>query len=114
MSDQENPGTRHVRLITDEVMALLKDAGRDRLTEDSKIVLASVLFADNEGVAHIEAGKLSRWCANPGFRRAGRGFLQRRIDHLVKGGALAPGSTPEELRSMVGRAAYAEAEEVAA
>ena len=114
MTDQENPGTVHVRLIEDEVMALLKDTGANRLHPDSKILLAAVLFADNEGVAHIEGGKLSRWCANPGSQRAGRGFLQRRIAHLVKVGALAPGSTPTELRSMVGRAAYAEAEEVAA
>lgn len=113
MTDQENPGTRHVRLITDECMAVLKDRGENRLNADSKIMLATVLFADDEGVAYIEPGKLALWCGDPGNARAGRSFLKRRINHLVKAGVLAPGSTPTELRSMIGRAAYAEAEEVA-
>lgn len=115
MTEQEqNPGTRHIRLIQDDCLAALKDRGENRLNADSKILLASVLFVDDEGVAHIEPGKLALWCGDPGHARAGRSFLKRRINHLVKAGALAPGSTPTELRSMIGRAAYAEAEEVAA
>ena len=114
MSDQENPGTRHIRLITAECVALLKNTGVDRLSVDTKILLAAILFADDEGIAYIQSGKLSHWCGDQRFKRASNRFLQKRIDHLVTVGVLAPGSTPTELRSMVGRAAYAEVEAVAA
>lgn len=114
MSDQENPGTVHVRLIEDECLALLENTGEDRISVDSKIILATVLLADGEGIAHLERGQLAHWCGDQRFKRASNRFLQKRIDHLVTVGVLAPGSTPTELRSMVGRAAYAEAEEVAA
>lgn len=114
MTDQENPGTVHVRLIEDECLALLENTSETRLNTDAKIMLATIMLADDEGVAHLEGGQLARWCGEPGYARAGRGFLSRRITYLTKVGVLAPGSRPTELRSMVGRAAYAATEEVAA
>lgn len=112
MTARENPGSRHVRLILDECMDLLKDRGESRLNADAKILLAAILFADSEGVAHLEGGQLARWCGSPTYAKAGRSFLKRRIDFLIEVGLLAPGSTLVELRSMVGRSAYGEVEEV--
>ena len=113
-SQDQNPGTVHVRLIEDECLALLENTSETRLNVDAKIMLATTMLADDEGVAHLEGGQLARWCGEPGYARAGRGFLSRRIKYLTTIGVLAPGSRPTELRSMIGRAAYAEAEEVAA
>ena len=114
MTDQENPGTVHVRLIEDECLALLENTSNVRLSLDSKILLVVSMFADDEGVAYLEPGKLALWCGDQKHERAATSFLKRKIRKLIAVGLLAPGSTPEELRSMIGRAAYAEAEEVAA
>ena len=114
MTDQENPGTVHVRLIWDDCIALLRNTGEHRISVDTKILLASVLFAYNEGITRMGPRQLRRYCGDQRRKMATTEFLQGRIDNLAEVGVLAPGSTPEELRSMIGRAAYGDAEEVAA
>lgn len=112
MTAQENPGTVSVRLIWSEGIALLKKKGKGSLSVDSKIMLAALLFADDEGVAQMKPRQLARYCADWKNETASPAFLKRRIDALIEAGVLAPGSTPTELRSMIGRSAYGDAEEV--
>lgn len=90
-----------ITLIRDEAMALLRGKGPESLHPTTKILLASVLFADSEGVAHLGSESLRRWCAGPDRRRASQAFIDRRIEELLAAGALAPGSTPKELISML-------------
>lgn len=92
----------HVELLHDEIVAVLRsNRENERLHPASKIVLASILFADSEGVAHLNDNSLRRWCAEPGHQRASKPYLQRQINGLIEAGVLAPGSTPTELRSML-------------
>lgn len=114
MSDQDNPGTTHVRLIRSEALAVLKGNGDVRLHPDQIIMLAALLFADEEGIAYMNPKSIQRWCARPGQYRASERYVQRRIDAMIDAGVLAPGSTPLELRSMIGRSAYSEVAEEAA
>lgn len=114
MTAQENPGTVSVRLIWDDSVALLEKKGKGSLSVDSKIMLAALLFADDEGVAQMKPRQLARYCADWKNETASPTFLRRRIAALIEAGVLAPGSTPTELRSMIGRSAYGVTEEVAA
>lgn len=98
-------GTRTVHLIEADVIALAKSP---ELHPDMRLLLASVLFADGEGVSKFRKSQLQGWCASHGRRRASARFVQSRIDALIEQGVLAPGSTPTELRSMV---AYGQEEE---
>lgn len=91
-------GVRAVRLIESEAISLIKS---QEVHPDIRLVLASVLFADGEGVSTYSKGQLQRWMASHGRRRASAWFVQARIDVLIEQGVLAPGSTPLELRSMV-------------
>lgn len=111
--DAENPGTVAVQTIWDEAIALLRGKREPRLNADAKILLTSLTFADDEGVAVIKRGQLAKYCAEPSRGMATVAFLQRRIDHLIGPGVLASSSTPLELRSMWSRTAD-EAEQVAA
>lgn len=99
------PDTVAVELIYADALELLRDNGANRLHPDSKILLAAVLFADEEGVANLNAGALAHWCKLPGRKRGSDRHVQQRIDVLVDVGVLAPGSTTTELRSMINRAA---------
>lgn len=90
-----------VSVLHTEVLDVLRYTGPGRLHPGSKILLASMLFADNEGIAKLNENSLRRWCAEPGSTRASSGFLRRQIDFLTEAGVLAPGSTPTELRSML-------------
>ncbi|MEE1651829.1 hypothetical protein V1260_13685 [Brachybacterium sp. J144] len=101
-------------LIEDEVKALLHARGNPRLGPEAVIMLAALLFADDEGVARIERGELRRWCAGDGQGRAGSHEVWEHLERLMDMGALAPGSRTTELRLMFGRAAGAEVGEVAA
>lgn len=92
-------------LIADEVREVLRYTGEGAPHPDVKILLATVLFADEEGVAKLGARRLRKWCARPGHRTASRGYVVGRIGRLIEAGVLAPGSTPTELRSMIGRRA---------
>lgn len=96
------PDTVPVELIHDDALAVLRDRS-GVLHPDTKILLASLLFSDDEGVAHVQARALGRWCALPGTSAARPEFLAQRVGVLTDGGLLAPGSTIQELRSMVGR-----------
>lgn len=98
-------GTVTVELIYADILGLLRDNGADRPQTDIKILLATVMFADEEGVAHLNDGALAYWSRLPGRKRGSDQHVQRRIDVLIDAGVLAPGSTTTELRSMVGRAA---------
>lgn len=109
------PETVPVELIYDEVLAQLRPAGGDdQIGAEAKILLAVLLFADNEGVATLKPGALRHWCGRSRRSRASTEFVARRIQHLTDAGVLAPGSTETELRSMVGRKADENEEEMAA
>lgn len=103
-------GTRTVNVIDAEAIALMKS---DDMHPDMRLMLASIVFADGEGVARFRKGQLQHWLARPGRRRAVAWFVQRRIDGLIEQGVLAEGSTPTELRSMIAYGTEAESGEAA-
>lgn len=93
-----SPLTAGVEVIHDEVMRFIKYSNAH---PDQRILLASIRFADEEGVARFRKAQLQDWLAPPGRRRATASFVDRRIEALIEAGALAPGSTATELRSMI-------------
>lgn len=99
------PSVVGLQMISDETLRILRDHGEGAPHSDLRIALASLLFADGEGVAHLEEGALRRWCSIDGKRMSTVSFVERRIGVLVEAGVLAPGSTPTEMRSMIGRRA---------
>ncbi|MGP9745963.1 hypothetical protein [Brachybacterium sp. AOP29-B2-41] len=103
-------GTRTVNVIESEAVAFMKNAA---VHPDLRIMLASIVFADSEGITVLRKGQLPAWLAQPGRRRASSGFVRARIDGLIEAGALAEGSTPTELRSMVAYGTEAESGEAA-
>lgn len=94
------PDVIHVQVLKAEVLEVLR-AGV--LRPEAVLLLASVAFADEEGIARMSINSLRRWCGKPDGQRASKRFIQARIDDLIAAGVLAPGSTPEELRSMTAR-----------
>lgn len=91
-------GTVGVELIHAEAMRFIKNPA---VHPDQRLVVASIRFADEEGVAHFKKGQIQQWLALPGRRRATAQFVNSRIEALIEVGALAPGSTATELRSMI-------------
>lgn len=103
-------GTVELSVIHDDMVELIRSRGGPALGPESVIILASMLFVDEEGVATIREGSLRRWCRRPGRKESATAeFVEGQIQKLIVAGALAPGSTPTELRSMVARAAEADA-----
>lgn len=98
------PSTVHLELIRHDIRELLRNTEGERAGVEVKIVLASLSSPDDEGVTRLREGDLAAWCAMPGKPPATDEFLQMRIDRLIRAGVLAPGSTPTELVSMIGRA----------
>jgi len=99
------PETTSVELIRHDILELLHNVEGERIGVEVKIILASLLSPDSEGVTRLREGELAAWCAMPGKGPATADFLQMRVDRLTRAGALAPGSTATELVSMIGRAA---------
>ena len=102
------PDTQDVVILREETLHVLRNGRWKGVHTDALIVLAAILFADEEGVAELHDGSLARWCTPKGQRERPEGFLEGRIEKLIAAGALAEGSTPEELRSMVSRRADVE------
>ncbi|MBK0330127.1 hypothetical protein I8D64_01750 [Brachybacterium sp. MASK1Z-5] len=107
------PDVVHVELITDEVMALLRAKGPEALSDDAKIILASLLFADEEGIATFGSRTVPRWLS-PGEVQLTYPECRERVLHVIAAGALAPGSRRKQLRSMIGRRAEVQEHEGAA
>lgn len=102
------PDTQDVVILREETLHVLRNARWQGMHTDALIVLAAILFADEEGVAELHHGSLERWCTPKSQREVSKDFLERRIGKLIAAGALAEGSTPTELRSMVSRRADVE------
>ncbi|UQN29582.1 hypothetical protein [Brachybacterium kimchii] len=104
-----------MELIADEAIYLLKGRGSENVHHDVKVALASVLFADSEGVATLSDRTLARWLGGDGRTKVPMREVRQSIDRLTEGGVLAPGSTPAKLYSMIARRAETDgAEEVEA
>ncbi|MGP5362971.1 hypothetical protein [Brachybacterium tyrofermentans] len=97
-----------IELIKSEALALLRPTEKARLHPATRLTLASILLADDEGVAVLKPKQAQRWCSSTPGGMAGLTFVRGQIDELIERGVLAPGSTELELRSMIGRRAEVE------
>ncbi|MBK0332509.1 hypothetical protein I8D64_14000 [Brachybacterium sp. MASK1Z-5] len=110
MTRDRLPDVVSCELITDEALVALRGVGQEGAHQDVKVAIASVLFADAEGVARLGDRTLARWLAGDGKTKVPMREVRQSIDRLTEGGVLAEGSTPTELYSMIGRRAEVQGE----
>lgn len=93
-----------VHLIDSEVSAILSDHG---VPAAQRLLIATLLHADTEGVAHIPPRQLANYLRAPGngrdkyrVRPAGVPLIGRTLGMGMIHGIYAPGSTPEAIGVM--------------